>query len=779
MNNYNFATLNDKEFEQIAKDLLNAKFHFGLQSFKVGKDQGVDLRFSSAENNNALVVQAKHYVCSSFSQLKSTLIKKELNKVVKLQPNRYIVVTSLSLSAFQKDVIKKSLSPFILSSNDVIGQEDLNGYLSEFREIEKKYFKLWFSSTNVFKAILNNAIEGRTKYTLEKISNKISFYVVTKKLDEANEILKKEKILLVTGQPGIGKTTLAEIILLEKAKNGYKVYEVQNILEAEEIVSSNTEEKQIFYFDDFLGSNYYEIINAQKTETQLTSFVERVRNTPNKYMILTTRTIILNYAIENYEKIGRSKLKSEAFELKLVDYNQYEKALILYNHLYFRNVRNEIKDIILNEKFYRKIISHKNYTPRIIEFITDNSIIVNLNPQEYLQFVTNNLNNPKEIWRYSFVNQIDYLDRCLLLTLFTFENAPFERQLSQAFQYRLEFEKKEHNQIINSEQFDKSIKILLNGFIVSYLHGTKIPIRQFSFINPSLTDFLIGYVADSFLERRSIVSSLIYVEQLNRFNPNKAIIPFEKELQLILREKIIRSELLIYEEKYKNFSKNKRYATLLEILIIYCNEVNVDSLLLENFKMISYSENWIEILPKIEIFLSKLGDAPQTFSFIKENFLVIIEKVMATVNDAELITRIPSIFRKYHHDYEEYAKSSTGFDDLVEAVSEILSKKQEDFKREHTSRVKDMDDIDFLYEDIFSMEKQLKNCLFPSYSIVNYDFGVFVDKDYWRGVIQENIMEAEEKNILDEDNETYYNDEPWEETDREDEAIDDLFIKLE
>ena len=108
MSKYNFSTLNDKEFEQIAKDLLNAKYNLGLQDFKVGKDKGIDLRFSTLKNDNSIVVQAKHYIGSGFAQLKSTLVKKELDKVKKLLPDRYIVVTSLSLTATQKDELKKN-----------------------------------------------------------------------------------------------------------------------------------------------------------------------------------------------------------------------------------------------------------------------------------------------------------------------------------------------------------------------------------------------------------------------------------------------------------------------------------------------------------------------------------------------------------------------------------------------------------------------------------------------------------------------------------------------
>ena len=183
MNNYDFSTLNDKEFEEISKDLLNSKFNFGLQSFRSGRDKGIDLRFSTLKNDNSIVVQVKHYLKSGYSKLKSKIENDELTKIPKLNCDRYILVTSLDLSVGQKDNLKSILAPFVKSTNDIIGQNELNDYLSEFKEIEKKYYKLWLSSTTVLETILNNAVESRTRYFLNQLEQKMRYYVITNKID--------------------------------------------------------------------------------------------------------------------------------------------------------------------------------------------------------------------------------------------------------------------------------------------------------------------------------------------------------------------------------------------------------------------------------------------------------------------------------------------------------------------------------------------------------------------------------------------------------------------
>ncbi|TAE40973.1 MAG: hypothetical protein EAY79_02690 [Runella slithyformis] len=774
--NYNFSTLNDKEFEQITKDLLNAKFDLNLQNFKSGPDGGVDLRFSTSENDNSIVVQAKHYLGSGFSKLKSKLLSEELSKIKKLSPDRYIVVTSLPLSAAQKDQLRLELAPFILTSNDVIGQEDLNGYLTKFKEIEKKYFKLWFSSVNIFDAVLNNAIEGRTKFLMEKVGRKIPLFVITKKLDDAIKVLQKEKLLLITGQPGVGKTTLAEIILFVRAKEGLKIYKVEDLREAEDVFSVNNDEKQLFYFDDFLGANYLEIIGSHKTETQLTGFVERVKTTPNKYLILTTRTVILNHAIDRHEKISHSRLASDQFEIKLTDYTKYEKAEILYNHLFFNGVREDLHDSILSGKFYKKIIEHPNYTPRIIEFITDKVRIEELTPQTYLQLILNSLDNPKDIWSYSFNKQIDYFDRCLLLTLFSFTNPPLEPTLLSAFEKRLEYEKSEHNQKITSSQFNDSVTVLLNGFITSEVRFREKPERRYDFINPSLKDFLIGYVSDSYSEKKSLILSVLYVEQLYRFHPKNSNYSLEKELQNIVIDKISESEIQMSKFRTKWITENNIHIALIEVLTIYVQE-NADNVLLAQFKQLKSSKSISnlesEILMNCLLNIGKNVNIYSTINFIRENFIEIFEILLDSMVDENYVFEIRPLFELYSIDYEHYIESESGFNNFVYLIERILEHLVEELESgERSNSITDWYKVYREIDEINSLGSRLLDFLFPDTSFSRDFLRVEANEDFWAEKIEENLSALEDE---EEDSERYYpiND-PKIDVDA---AIDDLFKK--
>ena len=175
MPNYNFETLSGNEFEILARDLLQQELNIVLESFKSGRDNGIDLRYALSKGN-FLIVQCKHYVGSGITKLISDLKKHEASKVKKLAPQRYIVVTSVGLSPSNKDEISKLFSPFT-SPSDIYGRDDLNNLLARNPKVELSHYKLWLSSTAVLDALIKSATINRTRLDLERIHGKIKFYV--------------------------------------------------------------------------------------------------------------------------------------------------------------------------------------------------------------------------------------------------------------------------------------------------------------------------------------------------------------------------------------------------------------------------------------------------------------------------------------------------------------------------------------------------------------------------------------------------------------------------
>lgn len=118
MLNYDFSTLNDKEFESFGIQIVSIKTGVFIERFKAGKDKGVDGRFFKFKNEE-VIVQCKHWVKSSFEDLFKYLKNTELEKVKKLNPTAYILVVSHELSRENKKKIFKLFDPYIKSESDI------------------------------------------------------------------------------------------------------------------------------------------------------------------------------------------------------------------------------------------------------------------------------------------------------------------------------------------------------------------------------------------------------------------------------------------------------------------------------------------------------------------------------------------------------------------------------------------------------------------------------------------------------------------------------------
>jgi len=512
---YDFSKLNDREFESLGSSIIEKILNTRVEKFKPGKDGGVDGRFWIG-NKREGIIQCKHYIQTPYNQLVSKLKSVELDKVKNLNPGRYIFITSKPLSRVNKQEIKDIFDPFITQEDDIFGGDELQSFLvkKENQDIVEQHFKLWMTSTIVLDLIYNNAIIGRSKSTLLDIKQSTDKYVVTENHNSALKLLEKHNVVILTGEPGIGKTTLADNLSIHYLAKGYEFCDLEeNISEAEGIFREQEKKKILFYCDDFLGSNLYDAIN-NKRDSHIVKFIDRITKDKSKKFILTSRTNILNKAYSLSHRFQNGNIRDNEFLLRIENLTTIDKAQILYNHIYHSNLSGDYIDEIYNGKKYNKIIAHRNFNPRIIEFITDNARIGATSAADYWEYIQKKLENPEQIWADYFQHQTDDCIRALTF-LTVYNNGHISEET-----LRISYNKfhKLHN-VNLGDYSDKSFESVRKLALKSLLNRNQIDENkyEYSLFNPSIADFVLNSYSEESELVANIIKSLETETALNYF----------------------------------------------------------------------------------------------------------------------------------------------------------------------------------------------------------------------------------------------------------------------
>lgn len=492
--NYDFKNLSPFDFEVLCRDLLSRELEVEFEIFPQGRDGGIDLQWLPEEPDDyGVIVQCKHYSGSSYSSLK-TVLRKERKKLECIEPERYILATSQSLTAENKREILAILAPYVSGSGDIYGREQINALLGKFPEVERVNQKLWATSAGVLQSIINASIFKRSRLFLERAMSEALLFVRGDTFDVALRHLESENIIIISGIPGIGKTTLAHMLVIDSLKSGYDFFQVSK--DVEEAFGVYNSEKQVFLYDDFLGATSLAGGQLSKNEgDRLLTMIESVRRNPSKRLILTTRDYVLAAAQKMYERLNDPEFKINRLVLKPQDLTKVEKARILFNHIYYSALKTEQKESILIESAYNEIIAHPNYNPRHISEIVKNARIQKA--KNLRTFFQTYLAQPEKIWRHPFQRDIGRPERTLLLVLATY---PYPVPLSD---FRVHcIEHLAEDEPVRS--FEDALSNLDDNFIsLSRLEGKVL----ISFFNPSVKDFV---------EKELVRDPALLAEVLNR-----------------------------------------------------------------------------------------------------------------------------------------------------------------------------------------------------------------------------------------------------------------------
>lgn len=501
MADYNFQLLQPTEFENLARDILQVKEGIYIQSYADGKDRGIDFRYSTNKDKN-IVVQVKRYRDSQTMLRK--LENEELPKVKQLNPDRYIIICSVDLTRQKKEELKSAFIPYIKDTEDIICEKDLNNLLGsdKYKDVIHKNPKLWLASVNVLNEILNKKVLNWSDFTLQKIEKDVKNYVMNPSFNNALSTLKEYHYVIISGIPGIGKTTLARMLVYYLLNAGVKefIYINKDIDDAVQMYDKNI--TQVFFYDDFLGQTYFD--SNSHLDKELDSFIDNIRKTGNKYLIMTTREYILNDASSRMENFNTKNRTIAKTVIELEQYNNLVRAKILRNHLYDSDIPHEYLRKMLEDKSYMDIITHDNFNPRIIEAFINNRIWESDDIEDFKQAMLNFFDKPLCVWQYAY-NKLSELSKSILMVLATTGNCSID-DLEKAVEKYAQANALRYNE----DEWRSNIKILSNCFICSEKLGNLLIIK---FHNPSISDFMISHFEKSPKTVRLLLENSYFSEQ--------------------------------------------------------------------------------------------------------------------------------------------------------------------------------------------------------------------------------------------------------------------------
>ena len=451
--------------------------------------------------------------------------------------------TNKILENMKSDAKTKSIVFEELKSQELIEKvvEVYNSWKKSNTRIEK-----------ISKEIKTNIITSNEDIIEQNRINEIlkenEVFVKTKPFIEAKEKLEKDNIVLLHGEPWVGKTTIANELVKTYKEKGYKfIYGRANELdEVEEKVTLSKGKKIVCLVDDFLGSNVNHLKNSE-LDSSLNDLIKKFKNADEQKLILTTRTYIYNNAKELFHKFYQC---TEIIDEQLVDVGDYtniEKAQILYKHLEKNNLLWTSKYIeLLDNKYYKTIIMHKNFNPGMIAHICET--LDKIDKNRTIEYIDELLKDPKKIWDKEY-NKLNFYEQILLNIIALFGYETLEKYIKKQFVTTLSDKNSTKTEILKLEdEFEKALTTLTISFV--RIEFNKNNNKVLDTCKHSVRDYIISKIRNTKLDISKYIESAKYIDMLHYID----LYCEKEEISEEIASKIERDYEELDEYEYDKFS---------------------------------------------------------------------------------------------------------------------------------------------------------------------------------------------------------------------------------
>lgn len=543
------------EFEKFCRDILEIREpNIKFTTYRAGRDGGIDIKSTNTELK--IIGQCKLYHPQGYNSLIGSL-KKEVVKCKRQKPDRYIICTNIELSPSQAQEIKNLFSHYILYEEDIIDGIKLNKYLGqkEYEYLFKSYSKLLVPNLSLIELTLEKVINKKyynnTKTFFDDINAKHKLFHNTRQLPQLIKQLEDNRIIILSGNPGVGKTTTAMMIA-----NYFSIRKRCSVLYLEERDYHETlglaEENRLIIVDDFWGQNFSPSIQYHSTfQREIQSITKHFIQSSNSYLILVSRDYVIKDVLANAEYETETLFDQNKYVINLEEFTPEDKLRIFVNHLLFYDYDLSYIEYIKYADNFERILSHENYSPRHLDFFLKTYIHKEHgNRYDFYKSLNSYLDSPIAFWKETITILNPTSKIILLILLATGDSMSFD-DLKMSFD-SIQIEARNLlNVNINPLDFQKELIKLEEFYITVKEDGYYDSIIGFQ--SPGIKDYLLEYLrTDGSLWIQPIISRSLFFNQLTFIfsTDDEEIIDYDSDIPLYGKKIKLKNNL-------KSFLKNK------------------------------------------------------------------------------------------------------------------------------------------------------------------------------------------------------------------------------
>ena len=388
----------------------------------------------------------------------------------------------------------------------------------------------------------------RSKIDYEKILNKKNIFVGTEFFKEVLQKILVNRVVIISGEPGVGKTTLAEqaaLFYLGKYHSEifFSVKSVDDIYR-----TLLVDGKKVIFYDDFWGGNGLIDFDIRNTSRELVRVIERINKTRDCILIMTTREYILEQGLKQNEEL-RKLIEKHKLECQITQYSEADRLKIYYGHL-------KLADLTWNQMLALKecddyVVYSKNYNPRVLELFFKNYVKNDIKPKKCVDSLKKYLECPMDFWEDTFRGLSK--EAGILYIMMAVMPMPVELEiLEECYNNYI----KRNIDVYEWKNFQDTVIELEKTVIRTDLYAVNWSgMIAVTFQNPSVKDFLIEFLKKNLIQYQGILEGSCkyyaqYVEYLRILDKVNA--PIDIYIKIFKGAiEAVGTDTIVFYDKYK------------------------------------------------------------------------------------------------------------------------------------------------------------------------------------------------------------------------------------